>query len=98
LVEDPPNNRHRCLGNNEPDPHNTAPGVDFPPVDTGITVLQVLIIAALCIGLLNAATFAVEAWRGTLDTYALRSLILKAAFGLALIGYVLRKIKNKKPL
>jgi hypothetical protein len=31
-------------------------------------------------GLLNAATFAVEAWRGTLDTYAFRGFILKAAF------------------
>jgi hypothetical protein len=85
----------------EKNAHDPAPVADSstvnPPVNPGITVLKVLIIAALCIGLLNAATFALEARRGTLDTHALRSFILKAGFGLALVGYVLRKIKNKTP-
>jgi hypothetical protein len=61
----------------------------------GITVLKVLIIAAMCVLALNVVIFAVEAWRGILDTYALRRFIAKAVFGLVFIGYVLRKIKTK---
>ena len=61
----------------------------------GVAILQVLIIAALCIGALNVVTFAIEASKGTLDTYELRRFIPKAAFGLVLIAYVLRKIRSK---
>ena len=67
------------------------------PPNPGITVLKVLIFAALCIGALNVVTFAVEGWRGTLDQHALRSFLLKAAFGLALITYVIQRIKTKRP-
>lgn len=67
-------------------------------VNPGITVLKVLIIAAICAGVLNVVTFVVEAWRGSLDTYALRRFIPKFAFGLVLIGYILRKIKNRSQI
>lgn len=63
--------------------------------NTGVAILKVLIIAALCIGALNVVTFAIEASKGTLDAYELRRFIPKAAFGLVLIAYVLRKIRSK---
>ena len=73
----------------------TATSANLSEINPGITLLKILIIAVLCIGALNAVTFAIEAWNGTLDTYALRRFLPKAAFGLALIGSVLRKMKTK---
>ena len=63
----------------------------------GIKLLRIVIIGILCAFALNAVIFGVEAWKGTLNTYALRRFIPKAAFAAALIGYILRKIKTKTP-
>ena len=67
------------------------------PPNTGITVLKVLVFAAVVIGFLNLVTFAAEAWMGTLDQHALRSFLLKAAFAVVLIGYVIQRIRTKTP-
>jgi hypothetical protein len=73
----------------------TPTSANSSEINPGITLLKILIIAVLCIVALNAAYFAVEAWNGTLDTYALRRFVPKALFGLVFIGYVLRKMKTK---
>ena len=63
----------------------------------GIKFLRIAIIGLVCAIALNALIFSVEAWKGTLDTYALRRIIPKAAFGIVLVGYILHKIKTKSP-
>jgi hypothetical protein len=63
----------------------------------GIKLLRTAIIGLLCAIALNAVIFGEEAWKGTLDTYALRRIIPKAAFAAALIGYIFHKIKTKSP-
>lgn len=83
------------LGKNADSPVPTS--ANSSEINPGITLLKILIIAALCAVLLNVVIFAVEIWNGTLDTYALCRFIPKAAFGLVLIGYVLRKMKTKTP-
>jgi hypothetical protein len=76
-----------------PEPPSKIP----EPPNPGITVLKVLIVAALVIGALNLLNFAVDAWKGTLDQQALRRFLPKAAFGVVLIGYVIQKIRTKTP-
>jgi Tfp pilus assembly protein PilV len=76
---------------------STPASADPSEINPGITLLKVLIIVILCIIVLSVASFAVEAWMGTLDTRDLSRFMLKAAFGLALIGNILRKIKNRSP-
>jgi hypothetical protein len=63
----------------------------------GIRLLRIVIIGILCAIALNVVVFGVEAWKGTLDTYALRRVIPKAAFAVVLIGYIVNKIKTKTP-
>jgi hypothetical protein len=86
------------MGSPKTSPIPSEPPSKIPePPNPGITVLKVLIVAALVVGALNLATFAVEAWRGTLDQQSLRRFLAKAAFGVVLIGYVIQKIRTKTP-
>ena len=64
--------------------------------DPGISLLKILIVAALIVFGLNAVTLAIEAWEGTLDMYALRSFLIKAGPGLVLITAVLRRIRARE--
>jgi len=86
----PQNDRPVSMATNSPLPAQKQSNL-------GITVVKVLIVVALVIGAANVLTFAMEAWRGTLDSYELRRFIPKAAFGIVLIGYALRKIRTKTP-
>ena len=62
-----------------------------------LRIVKIAIIAALFALTLKLVIFAIEAWKGTLDYADVLRFIPQAAFGLALIGYVLRKIKTKTP-
>jgi hypothetical protein len=63
----------------------------FPSRAPGITFLRVVTIATLCVGAIMIVTFAIEASTGTLNTDDVRRFVPKAAFALALAGYVFHK-------
>lgn len=65
-------------------------------VNPGFTLLKVLIMLALCAILLNLATFAFEAWRGTLDTHDFYRFMPKLALDTTIIVSVLRRMKIRE--
>jgi|SRR5271156_4428247 len=64
---------------------------------SGITFLRIVTIATLCVGALMIVTFVVEDLTGTLDFDDVWRFVPKAAFAVALAGYVFHKTKSKSP-
>lgn len=82
---------------------STPTGSSVPPetlVDSKAALLRIVkiaIVGTLIALALKLVTYAIEAWNGTLDLADVFRFIPKAAFGLILIGYVLRRVKTKTP-
>jgi hypothetical protein len=73
------------------DPSPTQPRFQ-PPVsredesDPKVEISRIIIFVLLLAIAFNAVIYAVEAWRGTLDTYALRAIIPRVALAIVLIA------------